>query len=222
MGKFVLFSNPGRAEPPPHPTPEDAEADGYALALSAYAAKTPGQNMLADRVLDGLDRMKAAGEGGRPVADTGPDWQRAFEQKTTGAVAAPRTAAAALYTQSMSLKGRNGARVDGDVLDEAIVAVIGRPAMIDSQSSTAIGAVATDQPNVPEAARSTMDADQLAQLEISPHALGRMQLRGITAQQLQDAIDSPNKTLQPNDNTKCTAGGITVILSPTGRVVTCY
>ena len=67
------------------------------------------------------------------------------------------------------------------------------------------------------------DREQLAQvLDISPHALSRMQQRGISAQQLQDAINSPNKELQPNGNTKCTAGGVTVILSPTGKVVTCY
>jgi len=27
MGKFVLLGKPGRAEPPPQPTPEEAEAD---------------------------------------------------------------------------------------------------------------------------------------------------------------------------------------------------
>src|SRR5471032_1043748 len=66
------------------------------------------------------------------------------------------------------------------------------------------------------------DGEKLAQIELSPHALFRMQQRGISMQQLQDAINSPNRIVQPNGNTKCTANGITVILSPTGRVITCY
>jgi hypothetical protein len=49
-----------------------------------------------------------------------------------------------------------------------------------------------------------------------------MQQRGITAKQLEDAINSDNRVTQPNGNTKCTAKGVTVILSPEERVVTCY
>jgi len=103
-------------------------ADGYALALAAYAAKRPEQNTIADRILDGLDRMKAAGEGGRPVADTGPAWRQAFDEKTAATLASLdeenaaglRTATAALYTQSMALKGRAGTILDGHELDSAI------------------------------------------------------------------------------------------------------
>ncbi|MCX7366704.1 MAG: DUF4258 domain-containing protein [Alphaproteobacteria bacterium] len=66
-----------------------------------------------------------------------------------------------------------------------------------------------------------IDGINVAQLQISPHALRRMQERGISFQQLQEAMNG-TKVLQPNGNTKCTGGGITVILSPTGWVVTCY
>jgi hypothetical protein len=109
--------------------------DAYAIAPSTYAAKRPEQDALADRILDGLDRMKAAGEGGKPVADTGPDWRQTFDEKIGGAlvslddknVAALRTAAAALYTQAIALKGISGAVVDGNELDNAIRDVLGRP-----------------------------------------------------------------------------------------------
>ena len=127
-------------------------ADGYALALSTYAAKTPGQNTLADRILDGLDRMKAAGEGGKPVANTGPDWRRAFNEKIASFLphlgakdtAALRIATAALYTQSMALKGKDGATLNGDELDNAIVAATGASVLPDRQSFIRTGATAAD------------------------------------------------------------------------------
>ncbi len=127
-------------------------ADGYALALSAYAAKTSEQNTLADRILDGLDRMKAAGEGGRPVADIGPDWRRAFEEKIVSALpylceenaAALLTATVALYTQSMALKGKTRATRDGDELDNAIVAVSGGPAVKVERVNTKLDGEVTD------------------------------------------------------------------------------
>ena len=124
-------------------------ADGYALALSIYAAKTSGQNTLADRILDGLDRMKAAGDGGQPVADTGPDWRRAFDKRIVSVLpylgekdtTALRTATAALYTQSMALKGKDGATLDGDEFDNAILAVTGEP---PTPALIRTGAPATD------------------------------------------------------------------------------
>jgi hypothetical protein len=122
-------------------------ADAYAIALSTYAAKRPEQDALADRILDGLDRMKAAGEGGKPVADTGPDWRQTFDEKIGGAldflddknVAALRTAVAALYTQATALKGISGTVVDGNELDNSIRDILGGP--IDDSGAGASAAV---------------------------------------------------------------------------------
>jgi len=108
-------------------------ADGYAIALSTYGARRAGQDALADRILDGLSRMKAAGEGGKPVADTGPEWRRAFDEKIASVLphldeknaAAVRTATAALYAQSMALRGKGGRGADSDEVNSAIQDLLG-------------------------------------------------------------------------------------------------
>ena len=87
----------------------------------------------------GLDRTKAASEGGRPVADTGPGWRGAFDERTGGAlaplgednVAAIRTTTATLYIQSMALLGKDGTSLDGHELDKSIATVIGTPVSSD-------------------------------------------------------------------------------------------
>lgn len=136
-------------------------ADGYALALTTYAARTPAQNVLADRILDGLDRMKAASEGGRPTADTGPDWRRAFDERTGGAltplgednVAAIRTATAALYIQSMALLGKDGTSLDGHELDKSIATVFGTPVSSDHELAPKVAVrvpASTLPPSIPQ------------------------------------------------------------------------
>lgn len=143
-------------------------ADGYAIALSTYAAKRPEQDALADRILDGLDRMKTAGDGGKPVADTGPDWRRVFDEKIGDSLAvldgkdaaAVRTSAAALYIQAMALKGIGGSTVSHDELDNAIRDLLGKP--IDGSGTG--GASATDI--LDDIAR---EAVHLGQIAVKPY-----------------------------------------------------
>jgi hypothetical protein len=63
---------------------------------------------------------------------------------------------------------------------------------------------------------------QNAPVEFSPHALSRMQRRGITPTQVLDVIENGIRVTQPNGNIRCTGSGCVVILSPAGRIVTIY
>jgi hypothetical protein len=63
---------------------------------------------------------------------------------------------------------------------------------------------------------------QNAPLDISSHAWARMRARGITPDQVVDAINNGVRTTQPNGNIRCTGASCVVVLSPTGRIVTIY
>ena len=69
-----------------------------------------------------------------------------------------------------------------------------------------------------------LDPEGLVEIKgYSGHALGRMQLRGITPGAVVDACQNPLKSfLQPNGNTCYVGTSCTVILSPNGWVVAVY
>lgn len=49
-----------------------------------------------------------------------------------------------------------------------------------------------------------------------------MQQRGVTPDQVLDAIKNGNRVIQPNGNIRCTGAGCVVVINPLGRVVTIY
>ncbi|MGH7044992.1 MAG: DUF4258 domain-containing protein [Stellaceae bacterium] len=59
-------------------------------------------------------------------------------------------------------------------------------------------------------------------LDFSTHAWTRMQQRGITPDQVLDAINNGNRVIQSNGNIRCTGVGCIVVINPAGRVVTIY
>jgi hypothetical protein len=59
-------------------------------------------------------------------------------------------------------------------------------------------------------------------LDFSTHAWTRMQQRGITPDQVIDAIKNGSRVTQPNGNIGCTGAGCVVVIDPSGRIVTIY
>lgn len=70
--------------------------------------------------------------------------------------------------------------------------------------------------------RNPTQVAQNAPLEFSTHAWKRMQERGITPDQVLDAVKNGARMTQPNGNIRCTGGGCVVVLSPSGGIVTIY
>lgn len=61
----------------------------------------------------------------------------------------------------------------------------------------------------------------VAQADFTDHSYSRMLERGFTPRQIMDALMFGVRTLQPNGNTRCSYGGVTVIINPQGGIVTC-
>ena len=61
-----------------------------------------------------------------------------------------------------------------------------------------------------------------APLDFSAHAWARRQERGITVDQVIDAIRNGSRVTQPNGNIRCTGAGCVVVIAPSGRIVTVY
>jgi hypothetical protein len=61
-----------------------------------------------------------------------------------------------------------------------------------------------------------------APLDFSTHAWARMLERGISRDQVIDAIRSGSRVTQANGNIRCTGAGCVVVIDPSGRIVTIY
>lgn len=79
----------------------------------------------------------------------------------------------------------------------------------------------SDHPT-PRTAENPTQIAQSAPLDLSTHAWIRMQQRGVTPDQVLDAIENGNRITQPNGNIRCTGAGCVVVINPSGRIVTIY
>lgn len=98
----------------------------------------------------------------------------------------------------------------------------------ESSASTAVTGT-TDHPALPSADHPVSGANekpievaQDAPLDFSTHAWIRMRQRGVTPDQVLDAINNGSRITQPNGNIRCTGAGCVVVINPEGRVVTIY
>lgn len=112
----------------------DTLSQGYAAALGLYRSGDPADRQAADNVLRGALIRKNMGEAGVKPAATGQPWQQELQTKlgnvfdVLGATAVPSTVSAAIeldYLYRMHRDGRQGDKIDTDVLDQSIKSVLG-------------------------------------------------------------------------------------------------
>lgn len=144
----------------------DQLSRSYAAALSFFGERTPEAMQTASQILAGAKIIKEGGNANRKPAETSDAWQQALQDRMGGVFrdldpklrAVIADAAASVYVYQMDKAGRTGEKLDGDILDAAIKAVVGETIAFNGQKilPPARGATAYD---VDRAMRSLSDGD---------------------------------------------------------------
>ena len=112
----------------------DQLSRSYAAALSIYSDRDPATKPIADQVLRGAAIIKNMGDSGKKPPTTADAWQTAMQDRIgaafidMGAKVPPMVsdAIASVYTYQMHRAGRQGEKLDPDMLDSAITTVLGK------------------------------------------------------------------------------------------------
>ncbi len=143
----------------------DPLSRSYAAALSFYAEKDPVSRQVADQILAGADIQKKMGESGKKAPVSSDAWQAALQERMgsvffdmKGMPAVVADAVASVYTYQMHRAGRQGEKIDGDVLDKAITTVMGNTVTRNGQAFLP-PVRGMDTYEVYKAVRSITDAD---------------------------------------------------------------
>lgn len=146
----------------------DPLSRSYAAALSFYAEKDPISRQVADQILGGAEIQKKMGEAGKKAPVSSDAWQAALQERMgsvffdmKGMPAVVADAVASVYTYQMHRAGRQGEKIDGDVLDKAITTVMGNTVSRNGQAFLP-PVRGMDTYEVDRAVRSITDADVAA------------------------------------------------------------
>lgn len=120
----------------------DPVSRGYAAALSFYAEADPARRMVADQILGGTKLLRDLGDGGRKPQTSADAWQQTMQDKIGNAFvdmggkvpAVISDAVRAVYTWQMHRAGKQGDKLDTDVLEGAIDSVVGKTITINGQT----------------------------------------------------------------------------------------
>lgn len=120
----------------------DPLSRSYAAALSFYADKDPASRQVADQILQGAKITRDLGEAGKKAPAGDPAWQDTLQTRMgnifldmgTKVPAVIADAIASIYTYQMHRQGRQGEKIDTDVLDAAAKSVVGDPVKRNGQA----------------------------------------------------------------------------------------
>ena len=143
----------------------DPLSRSYAAALSFYADKDPQQQVVADQILRGAQIIKQRGESGHKEEASSQAWQQALQTKVGNAFvdmgakvpAVVADAVASVYAYQMQRAGKQGDKLDPDVLNQALEAVVGKT--IARNGQTMLPPKGVDAYQIDGAVRSLSDGD---------------------------------------------------------------
>ncbi len=143
----------------------DPLSRSYAAALSFYADKDPQQQAVADQILRGAQTIKEMGASGQKPEVSSQAWKQALQDKMGNAfidmgVKVPAIIADAVesvYAFQMKQRGKQADKLDGDVLNQALEAVVGKT--IARNGQTMLPPKGVDAYQIDGAVRSLSDGD---------------------------------------------------------------
>lgn len=111
----------------------DPLSRSYAAALSFFAEQDPASQQIAGQILQGAKITRDLGEAGKKAPTADQAWQDTLQERMgntfrdmgTKVPAVFADAIASVYTYQMHRLGRQGEKIDTDVLDSAAKAVLG-------------------------------------------------------------------------------------------------